>query len=168
MSNRKVDTQEIYEKRRMQDGKQAKEKIPMKPESRSKLFACLAYIPFVWIVSYFAERKNEFVRFHVKQGMKLTLLTLVVGAVAWALNAFFSWIFSYSVPTPTPEDLSHVPTGVNSVGQTLCIIVAFVATIILVSYALYGVIAAARGKMAELPLLGKQKREKDENQDQQS
>ncbi len=26
MSNRKVDTQEIYEKRRMQDGKQAKEK----------------------------------------------------------------------------------------------------------------------------------------------
>ena len=159
MSNRKVDTQEIYEKRRMQDGKQAKEKIPMKPESRSKLFACLAYIPFVWIVSYFAERK---------QGMKLTLLTLVVGAVAWALNAFFSWIFSYSVPTPTPEDLSHVTTGVNSVGQTLCIIVAFVATIILVSYALYGVIAAARGKMAELPLLGKQKREKDENQDQQS
>ena len=158
MSNRKVDTQEIYEKRRMQDGKQAKEKIPMKPESRSKLFACLAYIPFVWIVSYFAERKNEFVRFHVKQGMKLT----------WALNAFFSWIFSYSVPTPTPEDLSHVTTGVNSVGQTLCIIVAFVATIILVSYALYGVIAAARGKMAELPLLGKQKREKDENQDQQS
>ena len=95
MSNRKEDTQEIYEKRRMQDGKQAKEKIPMKPESRSKLFACLAYIPFVWIVSYFAERKNEFVRFHVKQGMKLTLLTLVVGAVAWALNAFFSWIFSY-------------------------------------------------------------------------
>ena len=161
MSNRKVDTQEIYEKRRMQDGKQAKEKIPMKPESRSKLFACLAYIPFVWIVSYFAERKNEFVRFHIKQGMKLTLLTLVVGAVAWALNAFFSWIFSYSVPTPTPEDLSHVTTGVNSVGQTLC-------TIILVSYALYGVIAAARGKMAELPLLGKQKREKDENQDQQS
>ena len=100
--------------------------------------------------------------------MKLTLLTLVVGAVAWALNAFFSWIFSYSVPTPTPEDLSHVTTGVNSVGQTLCIIVAFVATIILVSYALYGVIAAARGKMADLPLLGKQKREKDENQDQQS
>ena len=70
MSDRKGDTQEIYEKRRMQDGKQAKEKIPMKPESRSKLFACLAYIPFVWIVSYFAERKNEFVRFHVKQGMK--------------------------------------------------------------------------------------------------
>ncbi|MFQ9793437.1 MAG: hypothetical protein ACLRX7_09655 [Acutalibacteraceae bacterium] len=114
-----MDTQEIYEKRRMQDGKQAKEKIPMKPESRSKLFACLAYIPFVWIVSYFAERKNEFVRFHVKQGMKLTLLTLVVGAVAWALNAFFSWIFSYSVPTPTPEDLSHVTTGVNSGTNTM-------------------------------------------------
>ena len=57
MSNRKVDTQEIYEKRRMQDGKQAKEKIPMKPESRSKLFACLAYIPFVWIVSYFQNEK---------------------------------------------------------------------------------------------------------------
>ena len=47
MSGRKENTQEIYEKRRMQDGKQAKEKIPMKPESRSKLFACLAYIPFV-------------------------------------------------------------------------------------------------------------------------
>lgn len=98
MSNRKVDTQEIYEKRRMQDGKQAKEKIPMKPESRSKLFACLAYIPFVWIVSYFAERKNEFVRFHVKQGMKLTLLTLVVGAVAWALNAFFPGFFLIPCP----------------------------------------------------------------------
>ncbi|MFQ7026461.1 MAG: hypothetical protein ACLRRA_05580 [Acutalibacteraceae bacterium] len=99
MSNRKVDTQEIYEKRRMQDGKQAKEKIPMKPESRSKLFACLAYIPFVWIVSYFAERKNEFVRFHVKQGMKLTLLTLVVGAVAWALNPFFPSFFLFRAHT---------------------------------------------------------------------
>ncbi len=168
MRDRKKNTQEIDEKRRIKDGKQAKEKISMKPEKRSKLFACLAYIPFVWIVSYFAERKNQFVRFHVKQGMKLTLLTLVVGAVAWALNAFFSWIFSYSVPTPTPEDLAHVTTGVNSAGQTLCIIVAFIATIVLVSYALYDVIAAARGKMAELPLLGKQKREKDENQDQQS
>ena len=89
MSGRKEDTQEIYEKRRMQDGKQAKEKIPMKPESRSKLFACLAYIPFVWIVSYFAERKNEFVRFHVKQGMKLTLLTLVVGAVCLGIKCIF-------------------------------------------------------------------------------
>ena len=61
MSDRKGDTQEIYEKRRMQDGKQAKEKIPMKPESRSKLFACLAYIPFVWIVSYFAEKMSLYV-----------------------------------------------------------------------------------------------------------
>ena len=43
MSNRKVDTQEIYEKRRMQDGKQAKEKIPMKPESRSKYL-------LVWLI----------------------------------------------------------------------------------------------------------------------
>ena len=99
------DSQEIYEKRRIQDGKQVKEKMPMKPESRSKLFACLAYIPFVWIVSYFAERKNGFVRFHVKQGMKLTLLTFVLGSAAWVLNIFFSWIFSYSVPTPTQEDL---------------------------------------------------------------
>ena len=64
--------------------------------------------------------------------------------------------------------MSNVTTVVMFVGITVFMIVAFVATIILVSYALYGVIAAARGKMAELPLLGKQKREKDENQDQQS
>ena len=35
MSGHKEDTQEIYEKRRMQGGKQAKEKIPMKPSSQS-------------------------------------------------------------------------------------------------------------------------------------
>lgn len=149
----------------IQKVKRTTQKKPMKQENRSKLFACLAYIPFVWLVSYFAERKNEFVRFHVKQGMKLTLLTLVIGSISWALNAFFSWIFSYTVPTPTPEDLAHVTTGVNSVGQTLCIIVAFVATIILVSYLLFGVIAACRGKMVDLPLLGKQKKEKTEETD---
>lgn len=111
MSNRKVDTQEIYEKRRMQDGKQAKEKIPMKPESRSKLFACLAYIPFVWIVSYFAERKNEFVRFHIKQGMKLTLLTLVVGRCCLGFECIFFGFFLIPCPHQLPEDLSHVTTG---------------------------------------------------------
>ena len=57
MSNRKVDTQEIYEKRRMQDGKQAKEKIPMKPESRSKLFACLAYIPLFGLSAILQNEK---------------------------------------------------------------------------------------------------------------
>lgn len=121
--------------------------------SRSKLFACLAYIPPVWIVSFFAERKNPFVRFHVKQGMKLTLLTLVIGSVAWVLNVFFSKIFSYAVLTPTPDDINHVTTGVNAVGQTLCTIVAFVASIILVAYAMYGIITACRSKMSELPLL---------------
>ena len=44
MSDRKGDTQEIYGKRRMQDGKQAKEKIPMKPESRSKSYL------LVWLI----------------------------------------------------------------------------------------------------------------------
>lgn len=131
----------------------------VKQNERSKLFACIAYIPIAWIFSYFAERKNEFVRFHVRQGIKLTLLTLVIGSVAWALNAFFSWLFSYQVPTPTPENLNHVTTGVNAVGQTLCTIVAFVATIILVCYALFGVIMACRSKMVKLPLPGKQRRE---------
>ena len=98
MSNRKVDTQEIYEKRRMQDGKQAKEKIPMKPESRSKLFALSGLYSICLDCQLFCRTKNEFVRFHVKQGMKLTLLTLVVGAVAWALNAFFPGFFLIPCP----------------------------------------------------------------------
>ena len=163
MSGRRED-REAQNRRCIQNQEQD---IPA-PSGKSKRFACLAYIPLAWLVSYFAQRKNEFVRFHVKQGMKLTLLTVVVGSVAWALNAFFSWIFSYSVPTPTPEDLDRVTTGVNTVGQTLCIIVAFVATVVLVSYALYGVIAAARGKTAELPLLGKRRQAKDEKRDEPS
>lgn len=165
MRDNDQDVKQNTEEQNIQKTKRTSQKKPMKKENRIKLFACIAYIPLVWIVSFFAERKNQFVRFHIKQGMKLTVLTVVVGAVSWALNAFFSWVFSYSVQTPTQEDLAHITTGVNSVGQTLCIIVAFVATIILVAYALFGVIAACRGKMIDLPLLGKHKQEKTEETD---
>lgn len=142
------------EEKQMQKVKKSAYQQTKRQSSRSKLFACLAYIPPMWIISFFSERKNPFVRFHVKQGIRLTLLTLVIGSVAWVLNVFFSKIFSYAVLTPTPEDINHDTTGVNAVGQTLCTIVAFVASIILVSYAMYGIAAACRSKMAQLPLLG--------------
>ena len=62
-------------------------KISMKPE---KEVICVFGLYSICLdCQLFCRTKNQFVRFHVKQGMKLTLLTLVVGAVAWALNAFF-------------------------------------------------------------------------------
>lgn len=130
------------------------------PDKKAKLYSALAYIPLVWIVSFFAQRKNMFVRFHIKQGMKLTLFAFVTSCVAWALNVLFSRLFSYSVATPTAEDAAHVTTGVNQTGQTVCLAVIFCAVILCLLYFLYGVIAASTGKTKPLPFLGTPKVEK--------
>ncbi len=140
-------------------GKAAEQTI-LPQDEKSRRYAWLAYLPFVWIFSFFARPKDAFVRFHAKQGMKLTGLICLIGAAGWALNALISWLFSYQIATPTAEDLSHVTTGVNQVGQTLCIVVAFSATVLCVAYFLFGVIHAARGKTKILPLPHRRKTEK--------
>lgn len=52
--------------------------------NNAKLFSILAYFPLLWLVGMFVEPdKNDlFVRFHVNQGIILTIFSAVVSVLA--------------------------------------------------------------------------------------
>lgn len=51
--------------------------------SNAKLFAVLAYFPLLWIVGMFVEpdKDDPFVRFHINQGIILTILYAIVSVL---------------------------------------------------------------------------------------
>ena len=55
--------------------------------SNAKLFAVMAYFPFLWLAGMFVEpdKDDPLVRYHVNQGIILTILY----AVVWVLTKLF-------------------------------------------------------------------------------
>ena len=57
----------------------ASEKIPVTTFKKNTLMAILAYISVFIIIPYLMAKDDEFVKFHIKQGLVL----VVIGLIAW-------------------------------------------------------------------------------------
>ena len=73
----------------MADG-QPKVEQPLAPPTGStedtekgKGLAWLSYLGILWLVPMLANKDNQFCKFHVKQGIMLTILAVATGVVAW-------------------------------------------------------------------------------------
>lgn len=56
---------------------------------KGKGMAWLSYLGILWLVPLLAAKENAFCKFHVKQGIMLTLLGVAIWVIAWI--PFIGW-----------------------------------------------------------------------------
>lgn len=64
------------------------EKIPVTTQEKNTLMAVLAYIGILIIIPYLVAKDDDFVKFHIKQGLVLVVIELIVwfaGMMIWGL-----------------------------------------------------------------------------------
>ena len=66
------------------------------PET-AKLYCILSYFSILWLVGLIADGNNPKVRFHVNQGILLSIFELAVGLVVSLLSGLFTSIFSVAL-----------------------------------------------------------------------
>jgi len=116
-----------------------------------KGMAVLAYI--IALIPYFAEKKNQFVRYHAVQGMNILIvsagfgiLSVIINRIVWAVTC--------------PDALSCLGNvlgggGLGAVGLVNLLLGLVWAGIGILS--IVGIVNAAQGKEKEVPILGKVK-----------
>ena len=118
----------------------------------NKLFAILAYIPFLFLVPLFAAPQSKFAKYHANQGLLLTIVSIGLWIVQWILNAIIRAIF-YRDPKSLEDWINYV----NRASSTpfLIILVSLVVWAIVTVLAIIGIMNANKGECKPLPVVGK-------------
>ena len=112
-------------------------------EKNIKLYSILAYIGILWIVGCLVKEKNDKkLRFHVGQGMLITLLNIAVAAV--------NRIVIYNVFTNTTVVFGTTIKTVSSTGYAIASLLSLAPLVFMI----IGIVNAANNKEQELPLIG--------------
>jgi uncharacterized membrane protein len=112
-------------------------------EKNIKLYSILAYIGILWIVGCLVKEKNDKkLRFHVGQGMLITLLNIAVTAV--------NRIVIYNVFTNTTVVFGTAVKTVSSTGYAIASLLSLAPLVFMI----IGIVNAANNKEQELPLIG--------------
>ncbi len=122
-----------------------KEKSAPKVEIKdTKIFNVLSYLGILWIIGMLSDHKNDKdVRFHIGQGMLVTILYVAVGIINNLIiaNVFVTkvtyWYYTYKTT--------------SGLGYFLMWILWLVPAVLSV----IGIINAAKGESKELPVIGK-------------
>ncbi|MEE0675807.1 MAG: zinc ribbon domain-containing protein [Ruminococcus sp.] len=127
---------------------------PIQPEilsddadvQKNKGIAWLSYLSLLFLIPLFAAKHSEYTRFHVRQGATLCAASLAYAIVQAVLMAILNSIFR---PELTWFGYRQHPF-VSLVGVILGL-----ASIFFLVLAIIGIVNAATGKRAELPVIGK-------------
>lgn len=109
-----------------------------------KLYSVFAYIGILWIVGLLVKEKdNKTVKFHVGQGMLVTLLNVVISVINNAIisNIFVTTEYIFGVAYKSVSGLGLAIEGVLSLIPLVLMII--------------GIVNAAKDKEEELPVIGK-------------
>lgn len=111
-----------------------------------KVYKVLSYIGILWIVGLLVpEKDNKSVKFHVGQGMLVTILWVVISVIndifvaqMFFVNNFSYWNFGENIVT-------------TMLGGTLM----WMLSLIPIVFSILGIVNALKDEDKELPLIGK-------------
>lgn len=129
------------------------EKVNTTPaKDENKVFKILSYIWILWLVGLFCkEKKDKSVRFHVGQGIILTIVvTILTIAVSWINDGIIANIFRETVTV-----FGTTMTVVSGFGAALMSILDIAVWVFNIICMVIGIKNAATGKDEELPVIGK-------------
>lgn len=106
-----------------------------------KVFCILSYVGILWLVGLLTERENPKVRFHVNQGIILSIFEAVVGVAFAIVKTFITAIFSEILML---SPLAAALNGMLSLVQW-CVFLTFI---------IIGILHAARDREEPLPVIG--------------
>lgn len=107
-----------------------------------RLYSILSYVGFLWIIGVLVKEKdNKTLKFHVGQGIILSILWFAIGTFGKVLSFFVDLI-----------DFIDFPFGViGSIASLIIMIPLFIFAFVLM---IIGIINANNGKEEELPVIG--------------
>lgn len=109
--------------------------------SNIKIYCYLAYIPFLWLVGLFVPEKDDAeVRFHVGQGIILTIVAFILNAVVTVV-----------------ANILYVVLGLfiwSSFLASLLQIIRIIPTIIVIIYIIIGCLNVRNNVLRPLPIIG--------------
>ncbi len=124
--------------------KPTKMRVASNPEN-VKLFNILSYFSFLWIVGLIADGRNPKVRYHINQGIILSIFEVVLGLVISLLSGLFTSVFSLTLGGV----MVFSQLGATLVGLLQLAQFGAVAALIIV-----GVMHAVQDREEPLPLIG--------------
>ncbi|MBN1646210.1 DUF4870 domain-containing protein, partial [Candidatus Woesearchaeota archaeon] len=95
-----------------------------------KVFAIISYLSILWIVGLLVQKDNKFTMYHVKQGIVLTIVEVVL----WLAVSILSYALFFA--------------------GFLSQLVAGIVWLIMIVFIIMGIVAAANGEKKELPYIG--------------
>ena len=139
----KVEKKEEVEETKKVEDKKEEETVS---KGNTKIYKILAYFGILWIVGLLVQEKDDkSVRFHVGQGMLITILGVIIALIN---NLLVANIF---VVTKTGYwGLVEYQTT-SGLGMFIMIILWIIPTVL----AIIGIINAAKDQDKELPVIGK-------------
>ncbi len=123
-------------------------KAPAKSDN-SKIYKILAYIGILWLVGMLVnpEKNDPKVRFHVGQGIILTITSVALNIVGAILSAIFKAIFGVHY--------FGYYIGMSTAGTLLNAIVWLAISAALIVLMVLGIVNAVKGVEKQLPVIGK-------------
>lgn len=115
--------------------------------SYTKAYCALSYVGILWIIGLILDRRNPVTRFHINQGILLTLLSAVLGIILGIWHAIMNAIFGVWA--------AGFWAGLMLPGRVLNALMSSAVGIIMLIYLLIGITNALRGKQKPLPFIGK-------------
>lgn len=135
----------LESKEKNKEEKKEKSKLKKQTNTDMKVYNILSYIAILWLVGFLGpDKDNKKVRFHVGQGILVTILWAIVSIIN---NVIIANIFTN---TYTVLGVTYT-TGISGLGYT--IMGAF--SLIPVVFSIIGIINACNDRELELPIIGK-------------
>ena len=116
-----------------------------KTSENNRVSAAIGYILFLFFIPIFANREDEFARFHGKQSLVLFCAFIIVWVAIWIINLIFSGI------------LGHIFIIGFLFKWIAWFIHNIIGSIISIGYfvlAVLGIIKASEGKFWHIPIIG--------------
>lgn len=110
-----------------------------------KILSALSYIGIMWIISLILGRYDNKVRFHINQGIILTIFEFIFRIILFILHAIVNILLV--IPFSMLPFLSATGTLVNN-------ILTFIYWAISLAYTIIGVINALTDHQRPLPIIG--------------
>lgn len=107
----------------------------------TKIFSILSYIWILWLVGLIADRNNPVVKFHVNQGIILSVFEFAFLFIIGAVKTVFHFAFSFSI----------FLTGL--VGIILGFL-SFIFWCFALAFSIIGIVRVVQGRQVPLPIIG--------------
>ena len=111
-------------------------------EKNVRLYSILSYIGLLWLIGVLVKEKdNKTLKFHVGQGIILSILWFAIGIIGNAISLFTDFV-----------DFVTFPWGLMS--ALACLIIMIPLCIFAFVLMIIGMLNASNGKEEPLPLIG--------------